>query len=263
MSLFSLLILVLRPNESIWRRRKLTSGEQLRVSLYRWILMRGKKAYRRLAVSDVISMSGGRVKVVHEYRDLEFERKLKEAKIAVPHSYKAAVYPFESVTRSRQRGWKWFNFTDTLSVEIDGQKVSVEHGELYKVCGSAKATAKRTGPDDVLDATFLTMAVSLAKSSAVRQSNRSAQQSGQSSQQSGSTSQQPRPMKKGKGLVGVEGRGVFGKNPRPDLNLQQEVEPETVDSGSVQSVPEVPAQVPSKQPPVIISKRGLDIDTSF
>ena len=259
MSLFSLLILVLRPNESIWRRRKLTSGEQLRVSLYRWILMRGKKAYRRLAVSDVISMSGGRVKVVHEYRDLEFERKLKEAKIAVPHSYNATVYPFESMTRGRQRGWKWFNFTDTLSVEIDGQKVSVEHGELYKVCGSAKATAKRTGPDDVLDAVFLTMAVSLAKSSAARQSNRSAQPS----QQTGATSQQPRPMKKGKGLVGVEGRGVFGKNPRPNLNLQQEVEPETVDSGSVQSVPEVPAQAPSKQPPVIISKRGLDIDTSF
>ncbi len=275
MTLFSILLYVLRPQESVWRRRKLTGADRLQVSMYRWLLKRGLKAYRNFAVSDVVSCAGGRMKIIHEYRDLEFEGMLRTAKVATPLSYKAALCPFESNVGRGKHGWKWFNFTDTLIVEIDGQKVNVEHGELYKVYSSAKVSAKRTGLDDGIDATFLSVAVSLAKSSAKQSSKSSAPGKTRTpSPSSAGVPQVPSEKPKGpvgarkpsgnKGLMGVDGRGMFGKNPQPTLNLPQAAEP-SVDPipEETPKVPEIVPQEPPKEPRVLISKKGLDIDTSF
>lgn len=252
MSLYSLLISVLRPDDSVWGRRKLTGRQKMRVSLYRWLLKRGLKAYRNLAVFDVVSAAGGRIKVTHEYRDLEFEAKLKKAKLTLPLLYKSALFPFETRVRRRRFGWRWFSFTDTLVVEIDRKKVCVEHGDLCKAFGSeGDVNVKRTGPQGGVDAAFFAMAVSLAKSTAKKTSSQPMLPAATPK----SASPKPKKPAVKPGLMGVDGRGMFGKKPLPEFKPEvPEFKPEA---------PEVPAQGPSKEPPVIIRKGGVDIDTSF
>ena len=267
MSLFNILLSALRPDDSVWRRKKLKNGERIRVIAYRWLLKHGMKAYRNLAVYDAVSAAGGRIKVIHEYRDLAFEDMLKAAKVAEPLKYKASLCPFETRVSERKHGWKWFNFTDTLVVQIDGQNVNFEHGELYKVTSSAEVTAKRTSLQDGIDATYLTMAVSLAKSSA-KQKHASAKSPVSAKTASAAnvpvaskpSSVKPKnPQGSGKptvkpGLMGVDGRGMFGKNPLPTMSLPQAADiPEPVET----------APKPAKEPPVIIRKGGVEIDTSF
>lgn len=262
MALFNILLSALRPDDSIWRRKKLKNGEKLRLTAYRWLLKHGMKAYRNLAVSDVVSAAGGRIKVIHECRDLAFEDMLKAAKVAAPLRYKASLCPFETRIANRKRGWRWFNFTDTLVVQIDGQNVSFEHGECYKVGSSVEVTAKRTSLEDGIDAAYVAMAVSLAKVSAKQKpapvKSETPSSAPVASKPASSKPRNPeRPKKPASkpGLMGVDGRGMFGKKPLPEFKPEvPEFKPE---------VPEVPAQGPSKEPPVIIRKGGVEIDTSF
>jgi hypothetical protein len=245
MTLYSILLSVFSPHESVWRRRKLAGFEKVRVFMYRALLKCGQKAYRNLAVFDVVSAAGGRIKVTHEYRDLEFEAKLKKAKLTLPLSYKVTSFPFEDRMRRRGFGWRWFNFADTLVVEIDRKKIYVEHGNLYKAFGSEDdVTVKRTESQGGLDAAFFTMAASLTKPTAkkgtVKHTPSAAKLNG-ALPHSGKPTVKP-------GLLGVDGRGMFGRNPLPESRT---------------GVSEIPVQKSDKEPPIIIRKGGVEIDTSF
>ena len=74
--LFRVLLNILRPsNEQL--RGKATG----KIKMYHFLLRRLLKTYLHYAMSDIITIDNGNVKIVHEFRDLEFEDELIRNKI--------------------------------------------------------------------------------------------------------------------------------------------------------------------------------------
>ena len=260
MSINSLLISLIRPADEVLRKRKLTVSQRFRLWLYRFMLKRNLRMYRRYAVSDKVAMDNGRVVVVHELRDLEFEKEIIKAGVANRIVLKVAAAPFDYKPGPVSLAWHRFHFTDTLKVIVDGREVLVEHGESFKVTTTkSKFSAKRASFEDYL------VALELKETSASKKKATSLIDVMQRPVESPLPS--PRPAKK----AGLSGRGMFGKMPQEGMHLpkagdeiRQGAQQPTGKKGDVTPPASPPPPPPPPlPPPPPIKKNGFDIDTSF
>ena len=97
-----------------------------REALYKAFIERLARSYRHYAVYDTISINGGKVKVVHTLRDLQFESELKRVGVPLTAKMVRTDMPL-MVARDGERLFSsFFKFEDTLSLEINGKHFSLE-----------------------------------------------------------------------------------------------------------------------------------------
>lgn len=128
-----LLLKLLRP-ETIPspNRKKIPLGTRIQLSLYRSCLMTLRKWYTKYAFSDsVVVMGSPTIRVFHEYRDLAFEAELKRLRMSLPEVMleRGGATSSRPDKRKRRPYYSNFRFEDTFRLDIDGQKVSIDHGD--------------------------------------------------------------------------------------------------------------------------------------
>lgn len=106
------------------------------IRLYQSILRCLLKSYRQYAISDMITIDGGRIKIVHELRDLEFENELARNNIDVrPHM----LYNDIPVAISKGRFrfcFKYFKWKDQKSIYFGENELFIKHDDSLLINGN-------------------------------------------------------------------------------------------------------------------------------
>lgn len=135
------------------KRKQIPLGMKIRLSLYRNCLNMMRKWYSRYAFSDVIEIQGTpRIKIIHEFRDLAFEAELKRMHITAPVVMQEKNGTSSSFTdkRNKRRHFGSFRLKDSFRMEINGQKVSVDHGDGRSFISTVKGRLKESRPDSLI-----------------------------------------------------------------------------------------------------------------
>ncbi len=127
---------LLRPVDSKLRMRKPGFWVRIHVSLYKAALKRLQKSYRYYAVYDVVSLDGGAVKLVHEYRDLAFENELLRNKIIDGKSQGAGELVHKVERKGSRFLFRYFDFVDILTIYADGKEIRIRRDECLSVDGN-------------------------------------------------------------------------------------------------------------------------------
>ena len=77
-----LFMLIIKPSDKILKSRSNGALNTFRIELYDFILKRLLKSYSHYAISDTVLIESKGVKLIHEYRDMEFENELSRNKIS-------------------------------------------------------------------------------------------------------------------------------------------------------------------------------------
>lgn len=113
-------------------RKRIPFGKRVRLSLYRSCLRTLRKWYQKYAFSDRITLSGKpSVKLCHEHRDTAFEAEIKRLRLSLSEGMleRNGASSSQPEKRKRQPYYRCFHFVDHLLLEVDGQKVSIDHGD--------------------------------------------------------------------------------------------------------------------------------------
>lgn len=140
-----LFMLIIKPSDKILKSRSNGALNTFRIELYDFILKRLLKSYSHYAISDTVLIESKGVKLIHEYRDMEFENELSRNKISFLPRVKAVTLPYSQRKPRRKSFFSYFRFKDTLAVDVDGKKLYLAHDDIYSVSGNLKANAKCSG----------------------------------------------------------------------------------------------------------------------
>lgn len=129
------------------RRKKIPFGTRLQLFLYRSGLRKLAKWYSRYAFSDSIVISGTpSIKLMHDFRDYSFEAELKRIHLFLPdgiHECSGATSSFPD-KRKRRPYYSSFHFEDHFLLEVDGKKVSIDHGQGRSFVSTIKGRLKES-----------------------------------------------------------------------------------------------------------------------
>lgn len=213
---------------------------RLHIWLYQLLLKQLLKTYLQYAVSDTIVIYDGRVKIVHEFKDPEFENELARNEIASKSEMAGYSLPISIQKRRSRTLYSYFKFSSLLSLYADGEDLSVIHDEAFSVEGTARGKCNcLTGDNYVLQSIIR---ITSSENEQFAQSLSPQQQQGIPSNQNTTATQRPK------------------RNKRPHIFGREE---------NISSI----TQKRSSQTPTTkltgdtgtesIEKRGFDIDTSF
>ncbi len=240
---FRFLLRILKPSNELLRRRSHSWFEKARIVLYRFLLNCLLKAYSHYAIFDTIIIDGGKIKIVHEYRDLEFENELIRNKIEFKP--KMSVVPFPIVERksSTKRHFGYFKFNNLLSVSVGNNKLYVNHDNCHSIDGTAECKVKHNLGGNNMTQTIIEI-LSKPTMPAPQKEKRSP---------SPNKGENPKNKITDKPSAGVKkpSKNIFGRDrevPIPPIMTK----PDTL-----------PATAVGDTSPRKIEKRGFDIDTTF
>ena len=111
-----------------------------REALYKAFIERLARSYRHYAVYDTISINGGKVKVVHTLRDLQFEGELKRVGIPLTAKMVRTEMPLMAARDGSRLFRRFFKFEDTLSLEINGKHFSLERDKGVECATNMRGT---------------------------------------------------------------------------------------------------------------------------
>lgn len=147
---FRLFLLLIKPSNNSLKKKAPGAFLKMRMWLYKFILKRMLKTYVHYAISDSISISNGKIRILHEYRDLDFEKELARNRIVFTSDAISTELP--ATIKKGKSKWKlkYFKFKDSLHVSVNGKNLAISHDELYSLYGSAKGKARCTNTKGTL-----------------------------------------------------------------------------------------------------------------
>lgn len=148
-----LLLKCLRPETVPSRRKNIKLGARVQLFLYRRCLNQLKKWYSKYAFSDIVVLAGNlSVRITHEHRDYAFETELQRLHIPIPNKMLecSGMTSFFSDKRRRRPFYDDFYFEDRFLLEIDGEKVSIDHGQGRSFVSTFKGRLKETDHTSIL-----------------------------------------------------------------------------------------------------------------
>lgn len=110
--------------------------------IYKWLLNELRKSYLHYAIHDVIIMENGRIKIIHEFRDIEFENELKRNGIDIRPHFLAATLPFSTIKSKSKKWYSYFMFNDLIRVYIDNNEIFIKHDSFHSTNGTISANVK-------------------------------------------------------------------------------------------------------------------------
>lgn len=154
--LFRVLLNILRPsNEQL--RGKATG----KIKMYHFLLKRLLKTYLHYAMSDIITIDNGNVKIVHEFRDLEFEDELIRNKIKFKSDLLTMSFPIIRRKSKAVLHARYFKFKNVLSVYVGEKELFVKHDEYCSVDGTVNGKLKGSSNDNYLSQSIIEILSSL------------------------------------------------------------------------------------------------------
>lgn len=211
------------------------------------------ETYLSHAIFDTVTMKSGRVKVVHSYRDLDFEAELKRNGISIASKMSESRMPFRKKVKQSDYGLELLHFKDSLKVVVDGKSMEIEHGETLSIVGDALTTLKVSNSSDIIVRTSAEISNKRFKAeleSAPKDTPKEA---------TVPKEEKETPPKKPKEKPRRQ-KGVFVNEPTPSQKEKPAAEPLPAPDPAPKPQPAQPEPKPQPKP---IGKRGFDIDTSF
>lgn len=124
-------------------------------SIYKYMLNQLHKSYLYYAIHDTITIEKGRVKIVHEFRDIEFENELKRNGIDTRPHLLSATLPFSTLKSKSKKWYSYFRFKDLISVYIDDKEVFVKNDSSHSTSGTVTANIKVSSSSDIIRRSFI------------------------------------------------------------------------------------------------------------
>lgn len=132
---------MIKPSDSQLRKSGRGKLCTYKVLIYQYFLRRLLETYSRYAIYDTITI-GDNVKVMHEFRDIEFEKELQRNKIDCHLKMRMSYLPV-TYTKSRHKShFQYFRFKDLFVLCIDGKDVYIRHDDQYLIDGSLTCKLK-------------------------------------------------------------------------------------------------------------------------
>lgn len=149
-----LLIKWLRPiNVPSPKRKNIPFRVRIQCELYSICLKILKKYYTKYAFSDYLTIKGGaHIQICNEFRDSQFEAELKRMHIILSDSM--IDVPNRHSSHSGSRGialfFKCFHFSNSLFIDINGEKITLEHGDGRSFITTMKGYLKESDASNLL-----------------------------------------------------------------------------------------------------------------
>lgn len=149
--LLRLFLKVVKPTDEQLRKSKDRSWfSQTTLNVYQWFLSILQKTYLYYAISDTVVLDNGRIKIIHECRDIEFENELKRNGIDICLHMQTTSMPFNVQKKRKGLWYKYFRFSNLVSVYIDDKKLFIKHDSFFSISGTMRARLKTSSPSDIL-----------------------------------------------------------------------------------------------------------------
>lgn len=148
--MLKLLVHLLKPSNE-WLKGE-TNGTFIRmyIRLYQSILKWLLKSYRHYAISDTVLIDSGRIKVVHEFLDPEFENELRRNNIDVRQHMIVREMPFSSLKSKHDYCFKYFKWKDCKSIYIDDKELFIKHDDFLSINGNVAANVQSSSIEDII-----------------------------------------------------------------------------------------------------------------
>ena len=142
---------VVKPTNEQLRKSK-DSGwlSQTTLKVYQWFLSILQKTYLHYAISDTVVLENGRIKIIHESRDIEFENELKRNGIDIRLHMLTTSMPFNAHKKRKGLWYKYFKFSDLISIYVDDKELFIKHDTSFSISGTMRARLKTSSPSDIL-----------------------------------------------------------------------------------------------------------------
>lgn len=146
-----LFLKIIKPTNEQLRKSK-DSGwlSQAILNVYQWFLRILQKTYLHYAISDTVVLDNGRIKIIHESRDIEFENELKRNGIDIRLHMLTTSMPFNAHKKRKGLWYKYFRFSDLISIYVDDKELFIKHDTSFSISGTMRARLKTSSPSDIL-----------------------------------------------------------------------------------------------------------------
>lgn len=242
--LLRVLLYLIKPSDEQLQRRNNGWFIETTIWLYERLLRRLLRSYIHYAIYDTILLDGGRIKVVHEYRDLEFESELRRNRVALKDDVVSQSLPLVKPKSRSKRYFGYFKFKSKLSLYANGKELFISHDDNYSVDGTLRSKVRSSVKDEAMIHSIIKGASSYFKESTPKEQRETKEE-------------QPTPipiptkMPQRKPKSPKRSSGMF--------DLDRDVVPITPRQESEPKQPEVIVE----PQPETIEKRGFEIDISF
>lgn len=133
---------IIKPSNEQLRSKSNGKFTRLNIWLYQWLLRRLLKTYLHYAISDTVIINNGDIKIVHEFRDLEFESELVRNRIDFKSEMISHTIPVSMRKNKATRNFSYFNFKNLLSIYVDGKELFIKHDEEFSIDGTIEGKLK-------------------------------------------------------------------------------------------------------------------------
>lgn len=141
---------MLKPSNERLRTNAGGTVRRVCTRLYQSILKCLLKSYKYYAISDTISIDCGKIKIVHEFRDLEFEAELLRNNIDV-HAHVVSRDLPVSISKGRHGFcFKYFKWKELKSIYIGDKELFIKHGHSLSIDGNVSAGGKSSIVEDMI-----------------------------------------------------------------------------------------------------------------
>lgn len=226
---------------------------KMKILLYQFMLKRLLKTYFHYATSDTIFINSRKIKIVHEYRDVEFENELLRNKIAFKPKVTEASIPITRQKSNRTRHFSYFNFKSLLTAYVDARKVFVKHDESYSVYGDINGRIKISSANDAISQSVIEI-LSPYKTSLSKETSAPLEEV--ESIEIKKPEVKPVEISRPKKTPKKPTKGLFEKD-RAILPIAPKTDSNSDDTNLEKELPL------SKEQPQSIEKKGFEIDMSF
>ncbi|MBQ8542670.1 MAG: hypothetical protein IJ436_04275 [Bacteroidaceae bacterium] len=236
---------MIRPSNELLRKRAPGRFERAKVSLYRFLLKRLLRTYRHYAIFDTIIIDGERIKIVHEYRDWEFEKELIRNRIEFKPKMRAVSFPIVERKSRTKRHFGYFRFNNMLSVSVGGKELFVNHDDAHSIDGAIACKVRLNSSDDNISQSIIEILSAPVTAT---------------SQKGKSTTPANKGRNAATGIVDKPSAGTK-KVPKNIFGRDRDILPITPQGSARPEMP--PPVVEDEEPPRRIEKKGFEIDTTF
>lgn len=134
---------IIKPTNSLLSNKSRTKFGSFQVRLYHYFLNNLLKSYSHYAISDTIYI-GDNVRIVHEFRDREFEKELARNKIDFNLKTRLTSIPSVSTKSNHKSHFSYFRFKDLLVIYLGEKELFIRHDDEYLIDGNQKCKVKCT-----------------------------------------------------------------------------------------------------------------------
>ena len=240
-----LLLKLIRPTDKQLKCRNCGYLTSKKIILYRFLLRRLLETYSHFAISDVVALDEGDIKIVHEYRDLEFEGELARNRIDFKSEKLPLRLPVMKRKSSSVRHFGYFRFDDRLTLYVDGKRLHITHDKYYSIDGTLSGRLLGSSGNGCVFQTA--MMLSVPGRARVQRNKSGSHPQHCAKKDENADEARNKPAKSPKRQNG----SVFGKDRAVVASVSQNG---TDSSISVKN---------EHEKSVLIKKRGFEIDTSF